>query len=117
MPTTINSSTFLDAYAAGQFTDQQYQTVVDATAMGSNTAAVAAAEAVITSLFQYGPTAASQTPVASDQLITVGLMLGRVAPQSQVDDLLGGNWAQRQEALAAFPDQTALWATYGADPT
>jgi hypothetical protein len=46
---------------------------------------------------------------------TVGLMLERAAPQSQLDNLLGGTWGQRQAALAAFPDQAALWATYGAD--
>ena len=31
MPTIINNSTFLDAYGAGQFTSQQYQTVAAAT--------------------------------------------------------------------------------------
>jgi hypothetical protein len=31
MPTVINNSTFLDSYGAGQYTDQQYQTVAAAT--------------------------------------------------------------------------------------
>jgi hypothetical protein len=51
----------------------------------------------------------------ADTQITVGLMLDRAAPPFQLDDLLGGTWGQRQAAQAAFPDQAALWATYGAD--
>jgi hypothetical protein len=115
MPTVINNSTFLDAFAAGQYTDQQYQTVVAAT-LSSNLQVIAAADQVVTSLFQYGPTPSTFATAGSDTQITVGLMLARNAPLTQLDNLLAGTWGERQAALAAFPNQAAVWATYGADP-
>ena len=115
MPTIINNSTFLDAYGAGQYTSQQYQAVAAAT-LSTDARVIGDANQAITDLFQYGPTASTFSAVRSDTLVTVGLMLERAAPQSQLDNLLGGTWGQRQAALAAFPDQAALWATYGADP-
>ena len=114
MPTIINNSTFLDAYGAGQYTSQQYQTVAAAT-LSTNAHVLGDASQAITDLFQYGPTASTFSGVRSDTQVTVGLMLERAAPQSQLDNLLDGSWGQRQAALAAFPDQAALWATYGAD--
>ena len=114
MPTIINNSTFLDAYGAGQYTSQQYQTVAAAT-LSTDARVLGDANQAITDLFQYGPTASTFSAVRADTQITVGLMLERAAPQSQLDTLLGGSWGQRQAALAAFPDQAALWATYGAD--
>ncbi len=115
MPTVINSSTFLDAYGAGQYTDQQYQAVAAAT-LSTDVHVIAAADQVILNLMQYGATASTMSVARADTQITVGLMLERAAPQSQLDGLLGGSWGQRQAALAAFPDQAAVWATYGADP-
>ena len=41
-------------------------------------------------------------------------MLERAAPQSQLDTLLGVSWGSAA-ALAAFPDQATLWATYRDD--
>ena len=114
MPTIINNSTFLDAYGAGQYTSQQYQTVAAAT-LSTNAQVLGGANQAITDLFQYGPTASTFSTARADTQVTVGLMLERAAPQSQLDTLLGGSWGQRQAALAAFPDQAALWATYGAD--
>ncbi len=114
MPTIINNSTFLDAYGAGQYTSQQYQTVAAAT-LSTSAHVLGAANQVITDLLQYGPTASAFSGAGPDTMVTVGLMLERAAPQSQLDNLLGGTWGQRQAALAAFPDQAALWATYGAD--
>jgi hypothetical protein len=114
MPTIINNSTFLDAYGAGQYTSQQYQTVAAAT-LSTSARVLGDCNQAITDLFQYGPTASTFSAVRADTQITVGLMLERAAPQSQLDNLLGGTWGQRQAALAAFPDQAALWATYGAD--
>ena len=114
MPTIINNSTFLDAYGAGQYTSQQYQAVAAAT-LSTNARVLGDASQAITDLFQYGPTASTFSTVRADTQITVGLMLERAAPQSQLDNLLAGTWGQRQAALAAFPDQAALWATYGAD--
>jgi hypothetical protein len=114
MPTIINSSTFLDSYGAGQYTAQQYQMVAAAT-LSTNVQVKEAADQVILDLLQYGATASTKSAARADTQITVGLMLERAAPQSQLDDLLGGTWGQRQAALAAFPDQAAVWATYGAD--
>src|SRR5215204_329144 len=114
MPTIINNSTFLDAYGAGQYTSQQYQVVAAAT-LSTNARVLGDANQAITDLFQYGPTASTFAAVRADTQVTVGLMLERAAPQSQLDTLLGGTWGQRQAALAAFPNQAALWATYGAD--
>ena len=114
MPTIINNSTFLDAYGAGQYTSQQYQAVAAAT-LSTDARVLGDANQAITDLFQYGPTASTFSAVGHDTQITVGLMLERAAPQFQLDNLLGGSWGQRQAALAAFPDQAALWATYGAD--
>lgn len=118
MPTIINNSTFLDAFGAGQFTSQQYQTVAAAT-LNQVGQAQTDAQQVILDLLQYGPTASTPATAGPDTLVTVGLMLGRATPAPgtlAVNDLLAGNWGQRQAALAAFPDQTALWANYGADP-
>ena len=115
MPTIINNSTFLDAYGAGQYTSQQYQTVAAAT-LSTDARVLGGASQAITDLFQYGPTASTFSGVRADTQVTVGLMLERAAPPSQLDNLLGGTWGQRQGALAAFPDQAALWATYGANP-
>jgi len=114
VPTIINNSTFLDAYGAGQYTSQQYQAVAAAT-LSTDARVLGDANQAITDLFQYGPTASTFSAVGHDTQITVGLMLERAAPQSQLDNLLGGSWGQRQAALAAFPDQAAVWATYGAD--
>jgi len=114
MPTIINNSTFLDAFGAGQYTSQQYQTVAAAT-LSTDARVIGDANQTITDLLQYGPTASTFSGVGRDTLVTVGLMLERAAPQSQLDNLLGGTWGQRHAALAAFPDQAALWATYGAN--
>jgi hypothetical protein len=114
MPTIINNSTFLDAFAAGQYTSQQYQAVAAAT-LSTEARAYGACNEAIASLFQYGPTPATFAGAGAETQVTVGLMLERAAPPSQLTDLLGGSWGQRQVALAAFPDQAAVWATYGAD--
>src|ERR1044072_8573482 len=114
MPTIINNSTFLDAFGAGQYTSQQYQAVAAAT-LSTDARVIGNANQAITDLLQYGPTASPFAGVAHDTQVTVGLMLERAAPQSQLDNLLGGSWGQRHTALAAFPDQASLWATYGAN--
>jgi len=114
MPTIINNSTFLDAFGAGQYTSQQYQAVAAAT-LSTDARVIGNANQAITDLLQYGPTASTFSGVAHDTQVTVGLMLERAAPQSQLDNLLGGSWGQRHTALAAFPDQASLWATYGAN--
>ena len=115
MPTIINNSTFLDAYGAGQYTSQQYQTVAAAT-LSTDARVLGDANQAITDLFQYGPTASTFSAVRSDTLVTVGLMLERAAPPVPARQPAGRHLGQRQAALAAFPDQAALWATYGADP-
>lgn len=101
----VANSTFLDAFGANQFTACQYQQLA------------AGSQAPLAELFKVG-----RQPVAIDVAdrgnhITVGLVLDRAAPQSQLDNLLGGNWAQRQAGLAAFATPEALWATYGANAT
>src|SRR4029450_2613114 len=99
MPTIINNSTFLDAYGAGQYTSQQYQAVAAAT-LSTDARVIGGANQAITDLFQYGPTASTFSGVRADTQVTVGLMLERAAPQSQLDNLLGGNWGQRQAGVA-----------------
>ena len=42
------------------------------------------------------------------------LMVERAAPQSQLDALLGGDWADRASYIAA--QGNAIWSTFGADP-
>lgn len=101
----VANSTFLDAFGANQFTACQYQQLA------------AGSQAPLAELFKVG-----RQPVAIDVAdrgnhITVGLVLDRAAPQSQLDNLLGGNCAQRQAGLAAFATPEALWATYGANAT
>jgi hypothetical protein len=54
-----------------------------------------AASQAITDLFQFGPTAATFSGLESGTHVTVGLILKRAAPQSQLDALLGGTWVQR----------------------
>lgn len=106
------SSTFLDAYGAGLATQQQYETLWQA----GNTAA---AELVLNALFSYGNnaptiTSASDSSVADNTYVTVGLVLERNGNVS-ADSLLSGNWAQRQAALAQYDSPADLWATYGAN--
>ncbi len=119
MPTTINNSTFLDAFGAGQYTSEQYATVAAAT-LSTNADVLGAASDAIASLLDYGPTASTWAAAGADTQITVGLMLERapVLPPgaTPLDTLLNGTWGERQAALAAFPDQAAVWAAYGADP-
>ena len=85
MPTIINNSTFLDAYGAGQYTSQQYQTVAAATFCGGRSGPGG-----------RQPGHHRPFPVRPDRLdllrgawlhaqVTVGLMLERAAPPSQLD--------------------------------
>ena len=101
MPTynPLSNSTFLDAFGAGLYSEQQYQDVAGNTA---------AANATLAQLFNYG--SHSATWAASDSPITVGLVLNRAADPTA---LLSSSWGERQAALA---DQAAIWSTYGADP-
>jgi hypothetical protein len=100
----VANATFLDAFGANQFTASQYN------------ALLAGSQAPLVELFRVGTKPVTIDVADVGTRITVGLMLERAAPQSQVDDLLAGNWAQRQAALAAFATPEALWATYGANP-
>ena len=50
----------------------------------------------------------------SGDLINVALMVERAAPQSQLDALLGGDWADRASYIASQGE--GVWSTFGADP-
>ena len=50
----------------------------------------------------------------SGDLINVALMVERAAPQSQLDALLGGDWADRASYIAS--QGNGIWSTFGADP-
>jgi hypothetical protein len=103
MTTQVPFSTFLDAYGANLYADQQYQSLLS----GNTTPLV--------ELFSFGGEAGKVTQAtAAGDMVTVGLVLDHNTDPSS---LLSGNWAQRQAALGAFADSAALWAAYGADPT
>ena len=56
----------------------------------------------------------SLLPDKSDTPINVALMVERAAPQSTLDALLGGDWADRQSFIASQGD--TIWSTFGANP-
>jgi hypothetical protein len=111
MPTVIANSTFLDAFGANLFTQQQYAEVAAAT-LSTDVRVQLTAMNALTDLFQYGSVDATISGTGNDTHVTVGLMLDRA---TSADALLSGNWAQRQSALAAFQNDASLWSTYGAD--
>ena len=101
MPWTPGTnSTFLDAFGAHLYTQDQY----DALAAGSSVP--------LTQLLANGSDVPAVHPASRN--IVVGLVLDRA---NEPTVLLSGNWAERQAALAAFAEPNTPWATYGADPT
>ncbi|WP_121062348.1 DUF4114 domain-containing protein [Chachezhania antarctica] len=55
-----------------------------------------------------------QVRAATDQTMVVGFVLPRA---NNPADLLEGNWAERQAALAKLVEDGTLWETYGAEAT
>src|SRR5258708_35137417 len=97
---TVANSTFLDAYGNSLSTAAQYASV----AAGSISPLV--------DLFKYPTSTVTVASPSSSQTITVGLVLDHAVDPTS---LLSGNWAQREAALGAFPNASALWSTYGAN--
>lgn len=97
--TPLDNSTFLDAFGANLYTQDQYDSLVNGSAVP------------LSQLLQNGSLVPTIAPASRS--ITVGLVLDRASDPAA---LLSGNWAERQAALAAFAAPNTPWATYGADP-
>lgn len=98
--TELANSTFLDAFGAGLYTNEQYQIVADQAPGARDTLA---------DLFDYGAQQATVGSPSGTDFFTVGLILDRLNP---AEGLLQKPWAERQDAVS---DQAAIWARYGAD--
>ena len=105
---SIPNSTYLDAYGAGQATAAQMETLSQSTSLAN-------AQAVLGPLFGWGggtTGTVTAVPLTDTGTVTVGLMLERATELP--DSLLSGNWATRQNALAALGSQATVFETYGA---
>ena len=101
---TVQNSSFLDAYGNNLYSAAQFQ------AMSNG---VTDATQALQQLFK-SVTGQTPTDVRSSftDTFTVGLILDRKADPTAAGEALSGNWAQRQVALA---NQTEVFAKYGAD--
>jgi len=113
--TIVANSTFLDAFGAASIGAGDPTGALQA--LTGNTAnSVEVANGALANLLGYpGQPAPLHSVGGSGDLVNVAIMLTRAAPQSTLDALLNGDWADRQTAIAAQGE--AIWSTFGADPT
>lgn len=107
----VANSTFLDATGAVDVGTQPYIQTLQA----NTTNDVGTATQILNSLLGYPGSPNPLYPSGGGDLVNVALMVERAAPQSQLDALLNGDWADRASYIASQGDN--IWSTFGADPT
>ena len=110
----VANSTFLDAFGALAVGPGNPAPAIQ-TLANNTTNDLATAQQVLNPLLGSPGQPASLVPDTSDTPIHVALMVERAAPQSQLDTLLNGDWADRQSFITSQGDN--IWSTFGADPT
>jgi hypothetical protein len=109
----VANSTFLDAFGALAVGSSDPAPALQA--LASNTANdVATAKQLLDPMLGYPGSPTSLQRADSGDLINVAVMVERAAPQSQLDALLAGDWADRQSFISNQGNN--IWSTYGADP-
>jgi hypothetical protein len=96
------NSSFLDLYGASSATAAQIAQLQSSTSLAN-------AQNVLGSLYAAGGTPATVSAFAGGMLVAL-----TVERANDPTALLTGNWAERQQALAATSD---IWGTYGANQT
>ena len=109
----VANSTFLDAFGAVDVGAGNPAPFIQA--LANNTANnVATAKQIIDPMLGYPGSPDVLYLADSGDLINVALMVERAAPQSQLDALLNGDWADRASYIASQGNN--IWSTFGADP-
>ena len=109
----LANSTFLDAFGAVDVGAGNPAPFIQALA-GNTGNDVATAKQIIDPMLGYPGSPDVLYLADSGDLINVALMVERAAPQSQLDALLGGDWADRASYIASQGE--GVWSTFGADP-
>ncbi|HZB55899.1 MAG TPA: hypothetical protein VE527_19850, partial [Reyranella sp.] len=110
----VANSTFLDAFGAMAVGSTDPAPAIQT--LANNTANdVRTATQLLDPMLGYPGSPSSLQRADSSDLINVALMVERAAPQSQLDALLGGDWADRQNTIVG--QGNTIWSTFGADPT
>ena len=110
----VANSTFLDAFGAMAVGSTDPAPAIQT--LANNTANdVRTATQLLDPMLGYPGNPSSLQRADSSELINVALMVERAAPQSQLDALLGGDWADRQNTIVG--QGNTIWSTFGADPT